>query len=143
MTAVGSTTLEKGGTFKFEIKVAAGYIAKNLVVKANGQVILPDANGIYNISNISENIIVTITGIEVEPTGLETLKNTDQVWVESGQVYVNLTDDGMIQIYNETGKKYVSQTVSTGQYVYTLQTGHYFVQISRGDKVYVMKCWIR
>ena len=143
VTAIGSTTLEKGSTFKFEIKVASGYLAKNLVVKANGQVILPDANGIYIISNISENIIVTITGIEAEPTGLETMTNTDRVWVESGQIYVNLADDGMIQIYNEAGKKFVAQPVSAGQYVYTLQTGHYFVQISRGDKVYVMKCWIR
>ena len=143
VTAIGSTTLEKGSTFKFEIKVASGYLAKNLVVKASDQMILLDANGIYLISNISENIIVTIMGIEAEPTGLETMTNADRVWVESGQIYVNLADDGMIQIYNEAGKKFVAQPVSAGQYVYTLQTGHYFVQISRGDKVYVMKCWIR
>ncbi|MCF2659033.1 C10 family peptidase [Parabacteroides distasonis] len=143
VSALGITTLEKGETFKFKIELANGYTAKNMVVKANGIIILPDANGIYVITNVTENIIVTITGIETEATAIESMNSPVTVWVESGQIHVSMTDTAMIKIYHTSGRMVISQTMGTGRYAFTVPNGNYFVQISQGNAVQIVKCLVR
>ena len=61
--ATGSTTVTAGNNFSFTITVKEGYDATNMVVKANGTTLAPDASGRYTITNVSSNVIVTVTGL--------------------------------------------------------------------------------
>ena len=62
--ADGSTSpVNYGGSFSFTVVVNSGYIAENLVVKANGTAI-EAADGKYTVSNINSNITITVDGVE-------------------------------------------------------------------------------
>lgn len=62
--ADGSTSpVNYGGSFSFTVVVNSGYIAENLVVKANGTAI-EAADGKYTVSNITSNITITVDGVE-------------------------------------------------------------------------------
>ena len=52
-----------GGSFSFTVALNSGYIAENLVVKANGTAI-EAADGKYTVSNITKNITITVDGVE-------------------------------------------------------------------------------
>lgn len=52
-----------GGSFSFTVAINSGYIAENLVVKANGTAI-EAAEGKYTVSNITSNITITVDGVE-------------------------------------------------------------------------------
>ena len=54
-----SWTVQKGGSVQFTISIASGY---NLTsVKAGTNAITPDNNGVYTISNITSNLVVSAT----------------------------------------------------------------------------------
>lgn len=62
--ADGSTSpVNYGGSFSFTVAINSGYIAENLVVKANGTAI-EAADGKYTVSNITSNITITVDGVE-------------------------------------------------------------------------------
>ena len=66
ITAIGSTTVEEGNSFAFTVTVEEGYNADNIMVKANGITLQPDATGRYTIENIRSNMVVTVSGIVKE-----------------------------------------------------------------------------
>ncbi|MBQ3427234.1 MAG: S-layer homology domain-containing protein [Clostridia bacterium] len=65
VTAVGGSTetVEPGGSYSFTVATGASYDASKLTVKANGSV-LTAKDGVYTISNINDDIIITIDGVE-------------------------------------------------------------------------------
>ena len=66
-----------GGSFSFTVYPAQGYHMKNAVVKA-GDPILTAENEIYTISNITQDIVVTVEGVE------EVIENQKTVTVPAG-----------------------------------------------------------
>lgn len=73
-----------GGSFSFTVAINSGYIAENLVVKANGTAI-EAADGKYTVSNITKNITITVDGVEKDVFNERSLYKTS--WY-SGNVEV-------------------------------------------------------
>ena len=73
-----------GGSFSFTVAINSGYIAENLVVKANGTAI-EAADGKYTVSNITNNITITVDGVEKDVFNERSLYKTS--WY-SGNVEV-------------------------------------------------------
>lgn len=83
--ADGSTSpVNYGGSFSFTVAINSGYIAENLVVKANGTAI-EAADGKYTVSNITKNITITVDGVEKDVFNERSLYKTS--WY-SGNVEV-------------------------------------------------------
>ncbi len=61
------STLKYGETLSFKIDIQDGYSqsAGNLFVSKNGDEFTPDANGYYTIESISENVDISIEGLEI------------------------------------------------------------------------------
>lgn len=81
ITPLSSTTVVYGGSFLFTIDIADGYTATDsFVVKANGTVLEPNENKVYAITNIFDNITITVDGIaDVTVPGAE-ISIGEQKW---------------------------------------------------------------
>ena len=53
------------GTVQFTVTKNFGYTKSNIVVKTNGQLLTPNASGIYTINNIRQNQNVTVDGVRL------------------------------------------------------------------------------
>ena len=63
-----SSTVTEGGAFSFTVSIPAGYLkGAGFVVKVNGTPIT-DVNGVYTVTDITENMYITVEGVEVDPT---------------------------------------------------------------------------
>ena len=78
-----STTVEYNGSFTFRVDIMSGYKANNLVVKYGETPVNPDTNGNYKIYEITDDITVTVSGVE-----LATSKITE---IKQGNSIVNVT----------------------------------------------------
>ncbi len=58
-----STTVVAGGTFKFKVNLSSAYSESDIVVKSNGLTLNADVYGVYTISNITENIAITVENV--------------------------------------------------------------------------------
>lgn len=113
--ADGSTSpVNYGGSFSFTVVVNSGYVAENLVVKANGTAI-EAADGKYTVSNITKNITITVEGVEAD-----VLKEKDYVLPVSGATvafengtYTITNGDGS-NIYFAINKALIEDMVSQG-----------------------------
>lgn len=60
-----STSVEYGKDFKFEIELKEGYTkTSSFAIKSNG-IALTEDGGVYTISNIKQNIQITVEGVEI------------------------------------------------------------------------------
>lgn len=96
--ADGSTSpVNYGGSFSFTVVVNSGYIAENLVVKANGTAI-EAADGKYTVSNITSNITITVDGVEQDVFNERSLYKTS--WysgnVEAGEKQMTIQSGAKI-----------------------------------------------
>ena len=57
-----STEVDLRGDFKFKVNASEGYDLANADVKADGVKLTPDLNGVYTITNIAEDITITVGG---------------------------------------------------------------------------------
>lgn len=127
--ATGSTTVTAGNNFSFTITVKEGYDATNMVVKANGTTLTPDASGRYTITNVSSNVIVTVTGL-VSATANETLEaQAVKVWTANGQAHIFLPQDSKVQVVTFGGRLYQSIELPAGEMVMPLPQGAYIIRI--------------
>lgn len=95
--ADGSTSpVNYGGSFSFTVAINSGYIAENLVVKANGTAI-EAADGKYTVSNITNNITITVDGVEKDVFNERSLYKTS--WYSGNAV------EGNKQITIQSGTK--------------------------------------
>ena len=58
-----SSSVNHGGTYKFEVALLAGYTQSALVVKAAGVVLAPDEDGVYILKNVVGDKTVTVEGV--------------------------------------------------------------------------------
>ena len=86
----GSTLVSEGESFSFYIDIQKGYTSENMVVKANGTILRPDATGRYTITNIQDNVVITVTGIEEEsPVDIESVNTSNvKVWSANGTLHI-------------------------------------------------------
>ncbi|MBQ5312564.1 MAG: hypothetical protein J6K30_00740, partial [Oscillospiraceae bacterium] len=83
-TVAGEAYAAVGGDYTFTVDIAEGYQAtESFAVSANGTVLTADENGVYTVSAVSENLVITVEGVEVvetedtEPTKPFTAITTD------------------------------------------------------------------
>ena len=64
---IGNTSIPYNGDFSFTIDFDEGYYSgENFVVKVNGTAIQSDDNGVFNITDITDNKQITIEGVEYD-----------------------------------------------------------------------------
>ncbi|MBQ6831400.1 MAG: hypothetical protein IJO28_02075 [Oscillospiraceae bacterium] len=74
-TVLGNPVVGYGLDYSFTLELAEGCTQCEPVVKVNGQVITPDTAGNYTVSNVTEDLTVTVEGVELNaypvtlPTG--------------------------------------------------------------------------
>ena len=64
VTPLTSTTVTEGGIFQFKVEIVDGYVvADDFAVMANGKELTANKAGIYTITDITEDIEVTVEGV--------------------------------------------------------------------------------
>ena len=129
--SLGSTTVSKGESFQFRIKISEGYTAENLQVKANGIELLPNAAGLYTISSIKANVVVTITGIvKTVPDAVEGITQDGTIlWTSKGQIHIHLAKASTVTVADFAGRVVRQFEGETGDHVIPIQSGQYVVTI--------------
>lgn len=134
VTAVGGSTeaVEPGGSYSFTVTTGASYDASKLTVKANGSV-LTAKDGIYTISNINDDIIITIDGVESKSWDA-TLRS---VTVFGAEAVLGANNEYVVTIpYGETVKASdIKVTVNDIKASYTITTvdGVYNITVKAED----------
>ncbi len=78
-----------GSDFDFKVFAKPGYAATPAVeVKANGTVLTSDSNGLYKISNITQNTVITVTGFVPDKTPPVVASVSQTGAAESGAIAV-------------------------------------------------------
>ncbi|WP_287621635.1 C10 family peptidase [Parabacteroides sp.] len=134
IAATGSTTITAGNDFSFIVEVKAGYNADNMVVKANGTTLTPDANGRYTVANIRSNVVVTVTGIVKgdDPTMNETINSDElRVWAANGRLHIQTPAADTAYIVTFDGRVYKTLSLFAGEYVEAMPQGSYIIYIGK------------
>ena len=58
------TTVDYQSSFSFKINANTGYDLSRIIVTANGQKMTPNANGVYTVKNVSEDIDIQVKGFK-------------------------------------------------------------------------------
>ncbi len=66
-TTDGKGYVKTGEDYSFTIDIKNGYDASNMVVKVNGEEITADENGVYTVTNVSTDLVITVEGVEPAP----------------------------------------------------------------------------
>lgn len=129
--ALGPTEVSEGGDFMFKINLFEGYTTQNLQVKANGRELVADQAGWYTISDIQEDILVTITGIvKVVPDGVGSVEASETlVWTAQGQIHMHLTRAATVTVCDFTGRVVRSVKGDVGDLVIPVLSGQYLVRV--------------
>jgi len=72
-----SNKVLSGEDFKFKVNLQSEYSNSNIVVKAKGDVLTADGNGIYTISNINEDVNIVVEGVILNATETYTISTND------------------------------------------------------------------
>lgn len=134
ISASGSTTVTAGNDFSFTVEVKAGYIADNMVVKANGTILTTDANGRYTVANIRSNVVVTVTGIVKgdDPTANEGIEAGElRVWASGSRLFIRTPEAERAYIVTFDGRVYKTLSLSAGEYSEQMPQGSYVIQIGK------------
>lgn len=83
---VDITAIPWGESFQFMIEFNEYYIHDEIIVKANGETLIPDEKGVYRIPFVSENIVVDVEGIEYLQYSIGTIPAGVQVKNFAGEV---------------------------------------------------------
>lgn len=67
-TTDGAGYVKNGEDYSFTIDIKNGYDAANMVVKVNGKEVKADENGVYTVEAVSEDLVITVEGVESIPT---------------------------------------------------------------------------
>ncbi|MDD2954060.1 MAG: leucine-rich repeat protein [Parabacteroides sp.] len=132
----GYHIVEEGYSFDFTIALNADYDQSTPLVKANEEIIEPDAQGRYVIRWIYTDQIVNISGIVKNlPTGIDQIEGTTaKVWSADGTLYIYTPEAADVHIVNFSGKTIQTIRKIDGEYHARLPKGHYIVTI--GDDTF-------
>lgn len=112
-----STEVLRGGKFHFYLRLANGYSAENLVVKANGVVLEANADGVYSLYKVAQNYSISVDGVVKD--GVK-LKLADHV---SAIDLATATDAMKAKLYSESMISLLA-TAPEGQYFYKWNDGN-------------------
>lgn len=112
-----STEVLRGGKFHFYLRLADGYSAENLVVKANGVVLEANADGVYSLYKVAQNYSISVDGVVKD--GVK-LKLADHV---SAIDLATATDATKARVYPESMISLLA-TAPEGQYFYKWNDGN-------------------
>lgn len=137
--AEGATTVEKGKNLVFTVTLLEGYSAPELTVKANGVVLLPDANGRYTVKNVTSNVVITVTGVvKGDPTGVEAAEAAGlRVWQADGQLHIYTPVPQRAYIVTFGGQTYATLSLPAGETVTTMPQGAYIIYV--GNRPYKLR----
>jgi len=120
-----------GGSFSFTVYPAQGYHMNNAVVKA-GDTVLTAENEIYTISNITQDIVVTVEGVE------EVIENQKTVTVPAGAEVHVYYQSGYTNGNGNDKEIAPVKTVSNGEtvtYYYSVKSAGGSYVAFYGDKI--------
>ena len=69
-TVLGNPSVGYGKDYTFSLELAEGCTQCKPVVKVNGQVVTPDAGGKYTVESVTEELTVTVEGVELNAYGI-------------------------------------------------------------------------
>ena len=129
--AVGSTSVKAGDSFSFTVTVKEGYVATNMVVKANGVTLTPNADGRYTISDVRSNVVVTVAGIEEDPaTAIESVDTSGlKVWAADGRLFIQTPRADKAYVVTFDGRLYKALDLPAGETVTPMPQGAYIIYI--------------
>ena len=129
--AVGSTSVKAGDSFSFTVTVKEGYVATNMVVKANGVTLTPNADGRYTISDVRSNVIVTVAGIEEDPaTAIESVDASGlKVWAADGRLFIQTPRTDKAYVVTFDGRLYKALDLPAGETVTPMPQGAYIIYV--------------
>ena len=132
----GSTLVSEGESFSFYIDIQKGYTSENMVVKANGTILRPDATGRYTITNIQDNVVVTVTGVEEEsPVDIESVNTTGiKVWAANGALHIQTPVADKAYVIGFDGRIHKALNLPEGETVIPISSGAYIISV--GGKNY-------
>jgi len=58
----GNAFAEHDGYFQFRLNIHDGFEASDIIVKVNGEIVIPDENGIFTVWNVTEDLVITVHG---------------------------------------------------------------------------------
>lgn len=127
----GSTIVSEGESFSFYIDIQKGYTSKDMVVKANGTILRPDATGRYTITDIQDNVVVTVTGIEEESSVDIESANTSsvKVWSANGALHIQTPVADKAYIVGFDGRIHKVLSLPEGETVIPMSSGAYIVSV--------------
>lgn len=139
LTAESSTNVISGNGFAFTLTLKEGYSASNLTVKANGSVLIPVSNGRYAIEKVTNNIVVTVTGIVKDnPTGNTGVGVSGlKVWGENGKLHIQTPIEDTAYIVTFDGRLYKSLSLPVGETVTNVPQDSYIIYI--GNQSYKIR----
>lgn len=133
MPAAGIYEIEKGEGFSFLIVLDEDYDQSKPIVKVNGKVLEPDADGIYQLTRLSDDVTITIEGIvknEEDPTSISGAEdNVTKVWASHGYLHIQSYEVRTAYIISTNGKLYKILTLPEGETVTAMPQGVYIVRI--------------
>lgn len=120
------SVVTSGGSYSFTISSGAGFDVENMTVKANGSVITA-VNGVYTIENITNDVTITIEGVETKSWDT-TLKSVTVLGIEAvlgeNDTYSVLVPYGSSVTTNDivivTNDEKANYTVTTNEGVFTI-----------------------
>ena len=139
--AVGSTSVKEGESFSFTVTLKDGYVAADMVVKANGVTLTPDASGRYTIANVRSDVVITVTGIEPDPAvGVEDVETSGlKVWSAAGNLHIQTPEADRAYIVTFGGRVYKILELPAGETVTPMPRGAY-INVS-SMKYKCLKIW--
>ena len=129
--AVGSTSVKEGESFSFTVTLKDGYVAADMVVKANSVTLTPDASGRYTIANVRSDVVITVTGIEPDPAvGVEDVETSGlKVWSAAGNLHIQTPEADRAYIVTFGGRVYKIHELPAGETAIPMPQGAYIIYV--------------
>ena len=113
--------VERGGSYEFRIELLEGYsYSKSFAVSVNGKKLTGDKNGVYTISSISEDCIISVDGVVDTTPPKVTLKIGEYSFADipestDGFLYINTRPEIIVDVKDE-GSKVASVMVAISSF---------------------------
>ena len=112
-TTDGAGYVKNGEDYSFTVDIKNGYDATNMVVKVNGEVVTPDENGVYTVTNVTADLVITVEGVEAIPSDGDV---TFYFSVEEGDHFVE--QGGVVWALEEVTVPYFDLAAYGMEYLY-------------------------
>ena len=129
----GDHTVEEGYSFTFTITLDEGYSESVPIVTTDrGETITPDISGRYEIGNVTEDIVVSISGIVKNlPTDIEAVETDTKIWAANGTLFIRTSSPQQVQVVNLAGCTVLYRKIPAGDtQLEGLAAGIYIIRLS-------------